>query len=254
MGKIESKYMSVVTVLNNLKQVVRMHNGELLPDDYLCVDLETSGFDRKRDVILQYGHCLVENRQVVERLSVVINWFESDVPAVWLEERIRKTARAMELEGKAFHLTAEKVRAGVPPVQALPQIMEIIKAYRDSKVMLVMHNGLNFDVEMLQSAARTDLGYELEFGAEDVFDTGVIVKASQIKDYMLTVPLAGETFRDYQVRINGFRTPGIHWSLNNFCVEFFGLAIDPAGGHDADQDAYALHLLMEKFRELTSEN
>ena len=47
--------------------------GGSLPDTYICCDTETSGFNRTKDVIVQWGHCLVENRKVVERLSVMVN-------------------------------------------------------------------------------------------------------------------------------------------------------------------------------------
>lgn len=237
------------------KSEFRRLYGADFPVTYCCVDTETSGFDVGCDLILEFGHCLVRDRKVVDRLSLVVDWSGHDVvPDRWVRERLAGLARKMSLDGRPWRLTYDFMKAnGVKPDKALRFVKDFLAQLEGSGTLLVSHNGYSFDEKMIRANIEGFLGEEWPgFGADSMFDTGALVKASQCPDHPAVIPRRGDTLESYFRRVVDTRMPGVKWSLDRYCVGAFDLVkkygVDPSACHSADYDAYLVHLLMEEIR------
>jgi DNA polymerase III epsilon subunit-like protein len=231
--------------------------GGKWPRDYVCFDLETSGFAKKSDVIVEWGHCIVRDCKVVKKLGMVINWYGSGLLEYGdggLTRRLQRVREGMAADGRTFRITPAVMRKeGVSPEVALPWMFEFLSMLQSQEEMLVVHNGWKFDIEMIENHFLNCMGERFEFDPNRVIDTGAIEKASQIFDDYRAVPQPGETLKDYFLRIANWRLPGVKWNLDTWCMEKYDLAgkygADPEKAHTAEHDAWLLHLLMEEFRE-----
>jgi len=230
--------------------------GGSWPDDYTCFDLETSGFSFDRDVIVEWGHCIVRDRQPTNRMGFIINWFGSGlIPDDYLDYQLRRVWREMAKVGRTFRVTPEIMRRdGVTPETGLNFIEDFLITLREGSEMLVTHNGWKFDVRMLTSHLHDFMGSDFEFDPNHIIDTGAVEKASQIESDMRALPGEGETMKDYFTRIANWVLPGVKWNLDTWCMEKYDLArkygANTEDAHAADYDAWLLHLLMEEFRVL----
>jgi DNA polymerase III epsilon subunit-like protein len=246
-------HMILVPLFAEMRRVF----GEI-PDTYLVVDLETSGFEPERDYILQIGHCLVVDRQVVDRQAFLLDWTQVNdvrVDTGWLESRIEETGAQIRAQGKTFHTTWERLLTeGVEARSVLADYCSWINEIRARRMFFVMHNGAfdtaffnhsfhRFLTPLLPGVDRCD-----HFTEHNVFDTGTILKAAQLPE----LPRAGETLRAFSRRVAGVRRKGVRWSLNEYAVPLFGLdkkyGLTAAQAHDAGYDAYVTHLLFEELR------
>lgn len=226
--------------------------GGSLPENYMTFDLETSGLDRERDLILEWGHCTVRDRKVVDEFSCLINWYQSDVvPASWLDDQLARLSRHMELSGRSWRITPELLRKeGVAPRRAMQFISNVLDAADAKKLLYVSHNGWNFDSEMVVSALTQDYERAYTFAADGLLDTGAVVKAAQIYDNTFALPRPGETLQRYSKRIIA-RPVSAKWNLDRFCARVFALhaqGIEADKMHTAGEDTRALVHLMESFR------
>ncbi len=246
-------------IISHWQPWFRQQYGGVLPESYVAADVETSGFSRTRDVIVEWGHCLVRDKKVVDRLNVVLNWYAVDsVPHNYITDQLNRVRRQMELDGRHWRITPEVMREeGIHPAKALNFVHDFLnETLVNQKLMLVVHNGLNFDCEMIRNAFEQDLQVKFEFDPNQVFDTGSVEKACLLHPHPRSIPLDGETLKAYFKRINGWRAPyGMRWNLDGHCVPKYKLAekgLDPAKMHQAGEDAFALHLLMEEYRRLVA--
>ena len=127
--------------------------GGTFPVDYTTFDTETSGFSPARDVIVEWGHCIVRDRKVVDQNSILINWFGSGlIDDTWLAQSLLRVQRHMADDGRNFAITEERLRdEGSSPEEILPWMHEFLMTLLDSDEILVCHNGWRFDVRMLES-------------------------------------------------------------------------------------------------------
>lgn len=253
--------LGTVWLMMNWKHMFEQATGSAFPDSYFCFDVETSGFSREKDLILEWGHCLVDDRKVSDRNSILLNWYESDVvPADWLTQRLATLSRDMALDGRSWNITAERIRdEGVPPKEGLRFIHELLSTIHNQGLFMVSHNGWNFDVPMIQNHLSMDLGIDFEFDPARLIDTGSLEKASQlIPNHPEAMPQANETLEVYCKRISAWRAKGVFYNLDRHCLQKYKLAtkhnIDESMMHSAGQDAWVLHLLMEEFRDLYNTN
>jgi DNA polymerase III epsilon subunit-like protein len=251
---------AVPVIISQWFSAFRKQYGGQFPDDYTCFDTETTGFSRKEDLVIEWGHCRVRGRKPGKRVNVLINWFGSGlVPDDWLSAQLRRVARRMRINtGHKTHINEEKMRKnGIPVHEALPRIHEMVTTLAKNGEMFVSHNGWNFDVEMLQAHFKDFIDDPFMFPEDQMFDTGAIEKASQLADDPRILPQPGETMKVYFKRITHWKAPGVKWNLDTHCMEKYNLAekygLDPGQTHRAGFDAYLLHLLMEEFRALLNE-
>lgn len=226
--------------------------GGTWPNTYCCIDLETTGYSFDRDVITEYGHCLIEDGKVTDRLSLVIDWTDHPVvPLHWLKERVGSLQRHMDMAGKVCHTSIEKMQAeGMKPQKALPFIRDFLATIASKQIPFVLHGGM-FDEKML---AGNFIGFEVakgfSFGDNGWIDTEGVAKASQIPDNPRVHPRRNDTLRDYWHRVKYTKVNGIKSNMDEYCYDRYKLAeqgIKLTDTHAADVDAYCCHLLMQAF-------
>lgn len=230
--------------------------GGVLPSSYFCFDLEFTGFNRQKDLIVEWGHCLVRDRQVQDRNNVILNWYAVPeiVPAWWVTERLAHIQRTMALEGRAWHVTPAVMKAdGIHPHKALAFMWDLFQEVMGQGMMLASHCGWNCDVDMLTNHFARDLQRAFVIDPNRMFDTGAIEKASQLPPEQ-GLPRDGETLKKYFRRILATRAKGVYANLDTHCVQKYKFdtrfGIDAKAMHSASEDAYVVHLLMEEFRML----
>lgn len=230
--------------------------GGRWPDSYVCFDLETSGYSFDRDVITEIGHVQVEDRKVVARMSMVLDWTGHAIVADhWLRQRMASLAAGMEQAGKPCHITYDRMKeVGVRPEEALAFYRDLFRVFRDKEILFAAHNGYKFDEAML---AHNLAGFGVDpdgfsFGDNGLIDTDCVEKASQIATNPRVHPRPGDTLRSYFHRVAHTRISGVRSNLDDHCARKYRFAvdhgIDPAAMHGAEVDAYCVHVLMEAFR------
>ena len=231
------------------------------PKNYLSLDIETSGVNSNEDLILQVGYCLVEEGKPVEQVSVVLNWPDSGlVEEDWLRDRLERTRKQIEFAkdgratGKRYDFTYEFLQTGEPPVATLDSFHGLLMDLRRATYGFVAHNGYNFDGKMLASHFKNYLHKEWSFLDNELWDTGMIEKASQLN----SVPHEGDTLRSFSARVAAGRFKGVFWNLGEHCVKKYALdqkhGIGTMKNCDAGFDAWLDHLLFEEFKLLAAQN
>ncbi len=230
----------------------RHRYGDKWPDTYFCFDTETSGFNQEKDVILEIGHCLVENGKVVDRGSYPIDWRgHSIVQEEWLRQKISYISDEMRKQGKVFHCTWDYLCAnGTKPNKVFAFYMRFFADLMANGCAFAGHN-LAFDEGMFAHNA-VGFGYAIDFALpEDKFwDTHAIEKVNQMAGDVRALPRQAETLRDYFTRVGrGFSR--IKSNLDRHCFTKYKFAekgLKLGDCHGASADAFMVHLLMEEFR------
>lgn len=227
------------------------------PDDYMVGDTETSGVVVAQDLVLQVGYCLVEGGKAVETKAVLLNWPDSGlVPEDWLRDRLAQTKQHVEFDkfgnrtNKNYKFTYEMLRQGLPPRGVLTEYHGLLMDCRAAGQSLVFHNGYNFDGKILKSHFQHWLGIDWEFNDNELWDTGMLEKASQCN----FVPEPRDSWKSYAARVSAARLKGVFWSLDGHCIPKYGLEekhkLDASQAHDAGYDCYLAHLVLEEYKEI----
>jgi DNA polymerase III epsilon subunit-like protein len=215
--------------------------GGKLPDTYLVFDTETSGVDLRSVAILQYGMTFVENRQRLNNFTAYVKRSRD----VYIHPK------AQEVHGITHDFLDEH---GEDPAVVVPAVVGCLNSWK-AKGMLVGHNVMTYDLPILQKDA-TQHGLTIEYGENEVIDTGMMVKATQLG---LTLDTA-DTLASFYRRVSSIFAKGVFWSLDRHCVPTYGLEkraesvnMDVKRKHDAGVDCDLSHLLLEALRELHEE-
>lgn len=221
------------------------------PDNYIVIDTETTGLRFGEDLAAQIGVCLVSGRNMVANESTVLDWTRCrNVDQDWLRWRMNKTRDDMAAKGKVCRMTYERLqKEGQDPVVVLKKYASILEEARAHGHSYVGHNIWGFDIPILQPIFDRH-GPPFSFGSENIIDTGIMEKASQLKAF----PRPGETLSAFYTRIKKQVAEGVYWALSDRCIPKYRLDVayklDMAKAHDAGFDCYITHLLFEKYREL----
>jgi len=229
------------------------------PANYVCIDVETSGFDRERDFICSIGHVVVRDNKIVESKEHYLNWAQYD--GVDLEDfkyRLDRTKNSMEAAGKGFHHSYEKLTEdGEAPTTVLMDYLTMFEEMEERDEVLVAHNGWGFDMQFFQAHFYNWLRVPFKFSTDLVYDSGIIEKASQLDLADNPLPKAGENLMDFSARVGAMRRKGVKWALDGHCEDQYGLTekVRNAGHEGADHqamyDAIKLHFLIEEHRALS---
>lgn len=224
--------------MNLVKKLVqeigqRCVTGEL-PDSYLVLDVETTGFNWHRgDVVVQLGFAAVRDRELV------------DSGGFYLDPGKREmSAGAAEVTG----LETDFLRAvGMQREEAYRYLLPMLQLYRDGNCMFVGHNFQKFDGPFLNYEFEK-AGIEFQFDPREVVDTGMFFKATQLS----TVPARDETLSAFFTRVADTRSR-VKWNLAHAIKHFkvdkiHDINLDDA--HDAGVDCRLTHLLLEELRKL----
>jgi DNA polymerase III epsilon subunit-like protein len=241
-----------VCIVNYWPAEFRALYGGEWPSSYACVDVETTGYHFDRDLITEWGHCLVEGGVVTNRLSLVVDWTgHATVGDYWLDNRLKQLNYSMGLQGKRCHMTFERMkREGVKPDRALPFIRDFIERLRAKGTIFVAHNG-TFDEKMLcANLAGSQVAHGFSFGDNGMLDTEAIEKANQLIENPRMHPKAGDTLRSYFHRVKYTRVNGVKSNLDDHCYGKYGLHrfVPREELHGACADAFCVHRLVEEFR------
>jgi len=212
--------------------------GGSLPDDYLVIDIETSGFHynppegKKPDVIVQFGYAAVRERKVVANAAHYVR-----------RPRGTMKGQAMEVTGITDDILQKE---GEEPDELYPRILRLLQLYRSGRCMYVGHNALSFDGPFISREFERQ-GMDFAFKPGEIIDTGCIFKAAQMKSMIGP----HESLESYFNRIRHTRSR-VKWRLE-FAVTTYEVDkkynLDLNAAHDAGFDCLMTHYLLEGFRE-----
>jgi len=232
------------------------------PRDYLVFDIETTGFSKDRDLIVEIGHALVRDGDVVDKGSVILDWTSNpNVDQQALMDSLVRVKQQIEYDsggnrtGKNYKFTYEMLRnEGANPIVALQAYYDWIVSLREKQYGFVTHNGITFDIPFTSVACNRWLGKPLQFGPAEVFDTAVAVKASKSNN----VPWVNETIDEFFVRVGKTPLKGIKYALDTVCVPEYGLqekyALDMTQAHTAAFDCLLTHLLFKHMLDVSGDD
>lgn len=227
--------------------------GTNLPSSYCSVDLETTGFSKDYDLIVEYGHCLVDNGQVVDRLNLVLDWTRHPIiPQGWLAQQLDYVRNRMAERGMTYHMTMRRLRdEGIDPIKGLNFIYEFLSTLRSNGSFFTTHNGYRFDEDML---AHSFVGFEVcqtrfSFGDFSLFDTQAIEKSRVCARDPKARVRTDDTLRSWCKRLCYMNSGRLRTDLLS-CANKYRLpekyGIDMAMAHTAGFDAYLTHLLFQE--------
>lgn len=254
-------------VINHWKPQFTKQYGHHWPDTYMCIDTEYTGGNDQKDVICEIGHTIVERGQVVDQLSIILNWLDHPiVPRQWLLQSLGRIHGQM---GSAWRITPEVMSSeGMQPEKALKFYYTLMKTWRQRGLPFVAHNGFHADERMLRGHFEGFLQKRFRFGdnGNGLIDTGAIFKATQAlacdnpnlnTKLAVWLPQPADTLETYFRRVVNYPAKGIYWKLWK-CIEHFGLDVKyklkEEDCHGALHDSYLTHLLMEEYRSKVTVN
>lgn len=227
--------------------------GGNLPEEYMAVDVETTGFDKNKDVIVEIGHVLVRGGKVSSSLNLILNWAGHRVVREgYVRNKLESVKKSMNQAGKSWSLTWEKMTSeGMRPERAMDFYRELLADWSSQGGFFVLHNGF-FDEDML---AYNFAGFGVDpdgfdFPDNQYFDTAAIERGNQLPGDPACLPQKGETMKKYFKRLKYIGGSKLHSSLDDHCLKKYGLAdgLDASQCHTSMFDSLLTHRLMEKFR------
>lgn len=232
--------------------------GHDFPLDYLALDTEFTG-SSKDDLILEVGHVMVEGGHVVDKLDIVLNWYEyPGIKEDWLDYKLNNMRAIV---GTGWNLTPSYVqKKGISPLKALNFYYDLFESWAARDLFFVAQNGISADERMLEVNFSRFLNKTFQIPLNRYFDTGALFKASQIWEACsgealpfksAMIPHKSESLKAYCKRIIGLKVKGVKWSLS-LILDHYGLlqkhSVRSEQLHSAGFDALCLHWIMEEYR------
>jgi DNA polymerase III epsilon subunit-like protein len=223
-----------VNIIQLLREIATRCPGRRIPDTYLVFDLETTGLPElsgRHEYVTQFGYAVVENRTITANRATLLK-----TPVGWINPQ------ASRITG----ITDEMIqRDGVDPKEFFASVIDLFKLFRSSGAMFVGHNSAKFDAPFIETNFK-HFGLDFKFNRNELIDTGMLFKASQI----FASPTDREDLTAFFSRVAEIRSRA-KWNLT-FAVERLGLdmkfGIDMKSAHDAGFDCKVTHLLLEELR------
>ena len=224
-----------------------------LPETYLVLDCETTGFSREQDYIIDVGWLVVRNHAIIESGSSMLDWSQADVDHNYIQSQLMRQATEYGRMGRRHQYPFERLqREGKDPLAVLHEYaMRIYTHITQDAGVIVGHGFWNFDREMLNAHTSRYLdGYVLPWQPNSIFDTGLLEKAAQALIY----PYAGETMDTWYARVNDNHIP-VKYNLETHCVskyrlvERYGVSADAM--HTAACDCQLIYCLYDTYRQFT---
>lgn len=241
-------------IINHWPSDFRSLYGGVWPRDYFVIDVETTGLDINNDLIVEFGHCLVKNGEVVDRLTVIVDWTKQQGEiADAIEGKLANVTNSMAKAGLQFHIDFERMKKeGRPPSEVFPFYSKMLNTMLDKGVPIVGHNIYNFDEPILINNLRTYDFPKVNFHDNCILDTNGIERANGLGPTPITVPRRNDTLRSYFMRLSTLRVKGLKSNLGDHCFTKYGFdkhGVNKSQMHNASIDAFCVHILMEKFRQ-----
>ncbi len=224
------------------------------PDTYLVLDVETTGFSRSLDFIIDAGWAVVKDNQIVNQTSLLLDW--SRIPNVdhyHIQSQLRRQAADYAKIGRPHYYPWERLCAeGEHPLEVLHAYAQLIYEHiMNSNSMIVGHGLWRFDRGVIDSHTTRFLqGYLLPWQMHTIFDTGLLEKAAQTG----RSPYPTETLDEWLKRTNNANAK-VKWNLEHHCVPKYKLIdryqVDMRLMHTAGFDCVLIHYLLDTYRQLT---
>ena len=237
--------------MTGIRWMADLHGG--WPSSYVAIDTETTGLDPKNDYVIEIGHLWVENGEIKDKTSFMIDWGDA-VPGHVLEERMARCRQGMRESGLDYPFTLDLLREeGLPAREVVQFYSNIFEIARSRGIPFAAHNGYRFDDGMFRatSAHFPDL-VPMGFGDNDLFDTNAIERAVQVAHEVKARPHPGDTMKSYSIRLLNMRFPyKVKANLQHHCCIKYKLGavpgFDRAQEHTALYDSWLVHLLMKEY-------
>lgn len=225
---------------------------------YCAVDIETSGYQADRSLVMQWGHIFVEDGNIKDHLSVTFDWTRSPkVDQAFLRRSLDYLVYKFASVGTTYPISYEVMQKdGIDPANGFEFIANFVRDLGAGGVPFVLHGG-TFDENFLSVAYGLYAGKKgFSFGPQGFYDTEAVEKASQLISHERMHPKKGDTLRSYFKRVRASRFAGIKSNMDEHCYEKYGFAkrgIKKTELHDAAMDAYCCHVvLQEQLRHLSA--
>lgn len=242
-------------IVNHWPAWFRNLYGGQWPTTYCAFDLETDGYSKDKNHILQIGHCLVRDCTVVDKGGFYINWeLDPNANAYSIADNIRRINSQMtERTGHGFPVTMELLRAeGLEPKTVFKFYCDFFSKLVENGVPLVGHRIGAFDLPFIAKCMeRFGFGFP-SVGANGFLDTACLEKATEIGPMTATLPKTGDSLQSYFHRVEYLRMGGVRSNLGEHCFAKYGFekrGVRKDQMHGAVDDSYCVHLLMEAYRE-----
>jgi len=208
---------------------------DCFPDEYVVVDVETSGLNPYLDRVLEVGVAVVENREMaLPPFSWVLN------PS-FPDDGFEVPAKITELTG----ITTEEVaKTGADPVSILARLQNLC----DGKA-IISHNGVRFDRLFLDVEYRR-FGFRVP-DKHQFLDTAALFKGWKLE--MLGL-LDDMSFFDFANKVLETRAYGLYFNLGHCCKVLEINVSDLGDAHRASVDVIMVHRVLEKLREVLVKN
>jgi len=224
------------------------------PDTYLVLDVETTGFSKTRDFMIDAGWTVVKDRKIVHQEGLLLDW--SKVPNVdhgYIQSQLRRQAQEYRKLGRPHYYSWERLcDEGEHPFDVLHAYVTLIYDHiKNNESMIVGHGLWRFDREVIDSHTQRFLqGYLLPWQLNSIFDTGLLEKAAQ----MNTPPWPTDTLDEWLKRTNN-QFGKVKWNMESHCAPKYRLVerygVDMRMMHTAGFDCVLIHYLLDTFRQLT---
>lgn len=205
-----------------------MNLEKVFAENYCSFDLETSGFSKRRDDILQIGIVVVEDMDFIDVTdSILVN---PNFP-----DNYRVPHVITELTGITSRMINEQ---GRDPAVIIPEVTDMI---RDSPI--VTHNGIAFDMGFWHVACKK---YDARIPWNGRWqDTAVLYKSMKLNE--LDMLSLYETFVEFARAVTR-PIKGLKYNLPHCCADL-GVDVADINWHDALADSVATHRLFEQLRD-----
>lgn len=226
------------------------------PSDYLSLDLEASGPDTDKDLIVECGWCRVKDNKVVDNDSILLNWIQSPyVDTNWLKKRMIETSdKMLKKRGHHYPFTFEGLAKGVSPIKGLSSFLELLIDCKENNTLLVTHNGIGFDFVILKRHFKKLLKIDYDFDPDLIIDSGAIEKGEQSYELLCNTEKAGHWAYRILMRTGDWN---VAWGLHDYCIPKYDLErrfnLDKSQYHTSKYDTYITSLLYQEYKALSEQ-
>lgn len=224
------------------------------PSTYLVLDVETTGFSKTDDFIIDAGWAVAVNNRIVHQASLLVDW--SCMPGIdcgYIQSQLQRQAYEYAKVGRPHYYSWERLcREGSPPAEVLTAYVNLIYEHITSgRSMIVGHGLYRFDRDVIDSHTDEFMGgYLLPWQPQSILDTGLIEKAVQAGK----VPYTHENLDEWQQRVNNAGTK-VKWNLGGHCIPKYSIVeryqVDTRLLHTAGFDCTVICHLLDTYRQLS---
>lgn len=217
------------------------------PEPVLAFDLETTGFKKDEDLIVEVGWTIGDGQP----MNLGVNWYGSGlVDENWLTERLDHTSSKWS-KPEPYRFTPAYVRRGGPPLSTIGTFFAQADEWAQKGGWFLGHNAIGFDLPFLQNHASRFFKRPCPIPAERIVDTGLLEKSMGQNVNLESFPSWPALFAN----ANRLPPARVKWSLHDHCVGKYTLLQfgEVRKEHGAGYDADVTRRLYDTYRRLGAE-